>query len=113
MNTIANTPPWAHHSGGRSLVEPESHRETDDGYERVAAILSDDLRVIVCARRLQYILQRRYADGLRGATWRAVGYFLTRTSLIRFCERLEALSGTTLVAPLAALPEKARAWRKN
>lgn len=98
--------------GGGSEADPQSHRETDDGYERVAAILSDDLRVIVCARRLQYILQRRYADGLRGVTWRAVGYFLTRTSLIRFCERLEALTATTSTARLAALPKRASDWAK-
>ena len=90
-----------------------THRESDDNYQWVAAKLAEDLRVIVCGNRLQYIVQRRYADGLRGAAWRSLHYCAFKASLIRVCEGLESLSGPVSTAPLAALPEKARDWGKN
>ena len=90
-----------------------THRESDDNYQFVAATLAEDLRVIVCKNGLQYIPQRRYADGLRGAAWRSLCYCAFKTSLIKACERLESRYGPVSTAPLAALPEKARAWRKN
>ena len=90
-----------------------THRESDDHYQWVAATLADDLRIAVCKNGLQYIPQRRYADGLRAGVWRSLCYCVLKTSLIRACEGLESRSGPVSTAPLAALPEKARAWRKN
>ena len=90
-----------------------THRESDDAYHDVAATLAEDLRAIVCKNGLQYIPQRRHADGLRGATWRSLCYCAFKTSLIRACEGLESRCGTVSTDPLAALPEKARDWGKN
>lgn len=110
MTDLAKTPPSLIFAGGRSELAPYSHRERDDSYKDVAARLGDNLRVIVCPNRLQYILQRRYSDGLRGVTWRAFGYFVTRESLIRFCEGLEALSVDLPTARLSLLPQRPRDW---
>ena len=85
-----------------------THRESDDNYQWVAATLADHLRVIVCRNRIQYIPQRRYADGLRGAAWRSLCHCAYKTSLIKACEGLESRSGPVSTVPLAALPEKAR-----
>jgi|GEM_PF-796677 hypothetical protein len=90
-----------------------THRESDDNYQWVAATLADDHRVIVCKNGLQYIPQRRYADGLRGAAWRSLCYCAFKPSLVRACEGLESRSGPVSTAPLAALPEKAREWVKK
>ena len=90
-----------------------THRESDDNYQWVAAMLTDDVRVILCKNALQYVPQRRHADGLRGATWRSLCYCAVKTSLIKACEGLESRSGPVSTAPLAVLPEKAREWRKK
>ena len=91
-----------------------THRESDDHYQWVAATLADDLRVIVCKNGLQYIPQRRYADGLRGGVWRSLCYCAAfKTSLIKACEGLESRCGTVSTDPLATLPEQARAWAKK
>lgn len=90
-----------------------THRESDDNYRWVAATLAEDLRVILCKNGLNYIPQRRHADGLRGATWRSLHYCAFKTSLIRACEGRESRSGPVSTAPLASLPEKARAWHKK
>jgi hypothetical protein len=90
-----------------------THRESDDNYRGVAATLADDLRVIQCRNALQYIAQHRYAGGLRGVEWRSICYCASKKSLIRACEGLQSRSGPVSTAALAALPERARAWRKN
>ena len=90
-----------------------THRESDDHYQWVAATLADDLRIAVCKNGLQYIPQRRYADGHRGAAWRSLHFGAFKTSLIKACAGLESRSGPVSTAPLAALPEKARDWGKN
>ena len=94
-------------------TDTSTHRESDDNYQWVAATLAADLRVIVCGNRIQYIPQRRFADGLRGAAWRSLGYCAFKTSLIKACEGLESRSGPVSTAPLAVLPEKAREWVKK
>ena len=94
-------------------TDSSTHRESDDNYQWVAATLADDLRVIVCRNRIQYIPQRRYADGLRGGVWRSLCYCALKTSLIKACEGLESRSGPVSTAPLAVLPEKAREWVKK
>ena len=110
-------PPPPSKKAGVALEQAPKHtstrRESDDNYQWVAATLADHLRVIVCRNRIQYIPQRRYADGLRGATWRSLHYCAFKSSLIRVCEGLESRSGPVSTAPLAALPEKARDWRKK
>ena len=102
---------------GVTLEQPptdtSTHRESDDNYQWVAATLAADLRVIVCRNRIQYIPQRRYADGLRGGVWRSLCYCAYKTSLTKACEGLESRSGPVSTAPLAVLPEKARDWGKN
>jgi hypothetical protein len=89
-----------------------THRESDDAYRDVAATLAEDLRVIVCKNGLQYIPQRRHADGLRGAAWRSLCYCALKSSLIRAYEGLQGRSGPVSTAALDALPEKARDWGK-
>ena len=112
--TKAFSPPRLPKMAGVTLeqvhTDTSMHRESDDNYQWVAAKLAEDLRVIVCRNGLQYIPQRRHADGLRGATWRSLCYCAFKTSLIRACEGRESRSGPVSTAPLAALPEKARAW---
>jgi len=90
-----------------------THRESDDTYRWVVAVLAEDLRVILCRNALQYIPQRRYAGGLRGVEWRSICYCASKKSLMRALEGRESRSGPVSTAPLAALPEKARDWRKN
>jgi hypothetical protein len=110
--TKAFRPPRLPKKAGVTLEQPptdtSTHRESDDNYQWVAATLAADLRVILCKNGLQYIPQRRYADGLRGGVWRSLHYCAFKASLIRVCEGLESLSGPVSTAPLAALPEKAR-----
>ena len=90
-----------------------THRESDDHYQWVAATLSEDLRIAVCKNGLQYIPQRRHADGPRGATWRSLCYCALKKSLMLACEGRESRSGPVSTAALAALPEKARDWGKK
>jgi len=90
-----------------------THRESDDNYQWVVATLADDLRVVQCRNALQYIPQRRHADGPRGATWRSLCYCASKKSLMRALEGRESRSGPVSTAALAALPEKARDWGKN
>jgi hypothetical protein len=111
MAKPANTPPCLPNVGGASSGAGSS-RERDDSYHKIAAKLTDDLRVIVCAKGLQYILQRRYSDGFRRVTWTAIGYFISRTSLLRACEGFQSLSARTSIVPLAALAERATDWTK-
>ena len=95
-------------------TDTSTHRESDDNYQWVAATLAADLRVIVCRNRIQYIPQRRYADGLRGGVWRSLCYCAAfKTSLIKACEGLESRCGTVSTDPLATLPEQARVWAKK
>ena len=107
------TPPRPRQSAPVAAEQISTHRESDDNYRWVAATLSEDLRVILCKNGLQYIPQRRYADGLRGAAWRSLCYCAFKTSLMRLCDGLKGRSGPVSTAPIAALPEKACAWRKN
>ena len=90
-----------------------THRESDDTYRWVVAVLAEDLRVILCRNALQYIPQRRYAGGLRGVEWRSICYCASKKSLIRACEGLQGRSGPISTDALAPLPEKARDWRKK
>jgi len=105
-------PPRLSRSAPVAAEQIPTHRESDDNYQWVVATLADDLRVIQCRNALQYIPQRRHADGPRGAAWRSL-CCASKTSLIRVCEVLESRCGPVSTAPLAALPEKARDWRKN
>ena len=107
------TPPRLRQTAPVAVEQAPPHRESDDNYQWVAALLTDDLRVILCKNGLQYIPQRRHADGLRGATWRSLCYCTLKKSLMRLCDGLEGRSGPVSTGPLAALPEKARAWGKN
>jgi hypothetical protein len=111
--TIAFKPPRPPKTAGVAADKVPTHRESDDNYQWVAATLADDLRVILCRNALQYIPQRRHADGLRGAAWRSLCYCAFKSSLMRACEGLESRCGPVSTAPLAALPEKARDWGKN
>ena len=90
-----------------------THRESDDAYRDVAATIADTFRVIVCKNGLQYIPQRRHADGPRGAAWRSLCYCAFKTSLMRALEGLQGRCGPVSTAALAALPERARDWGKN
>ena len=110
--TKAFRPPRLPKKAGVALEQApkqtRTHRESDDTYRWVLATLAEDLRVILCKNGLQYIPQRRHADGLRGATWRSLCYCALKKSLMRLCDGLQGRSGPVSTAPLAALPEKAR-----
>jgi hypothetical protein len=73
-----------------------SKRETDQDYASVIVYLNDRCRVIECADRIQWIIQRR-----RGQQWLGVSFHRSRDVLI---ER----SGATgeALAVLNALPER-------
>jgi len=61
-----------------------SHRESDEAYRGVVALLNDRWGVIVCKDGIQWILQRQDAGkSLHGAPWRGRSYCRTRQALIR------------------------------
>ncbi len=74
-------------------VEVLSHRERDENYRNVVAVLSPSWRVIRCKDGSQWILQRNVAGRSRRAEWRSVSYTVTREALLRLgaasCSRID------------------------
>lgn len=81
-----------------------SHRERDDNYCGVIAVLGNRWRVIECSRGLQWAVQRRVAGRARRTEWVAVSFHLSRTSLIAASVRLCGSADPSALAILAALP---------
>jgi len=87
-----------------------SHRESDDGYRDVMALLAPRWRVICCRDGIQWILQKKEAS--HEAPWRSVKYFTTKAALIEACGSLNPLSYTEGIATLGPLPEHPRQTQK-
>lgn len=81
-----------------------SHRESDDGYRDVVAVLDDRWRVIVCKDAIQWIVQFAKKSG-RGVAWRSARYVRTRDGLIAACARSMPEISPSALAILQALPE--------
>ncbi|MCL7404461.1 hypothetical protein MWN63_00510 [Paradonghicola geojensis] len=79
--------------------------ETADDYGRIIARLNNNWRVIVCKDARQWILQRRDAQRSGRARWKAAGYFLTKSALIRASRTFCGPVAPKAVATLSALPE--------
>lgn len=101
-------PPLQSQTTGVPAQANDGHREASDDYMGALLKLNDKNRVIICSRGIQYILQRRYADGFRGATWKPLSHHATRKSLRQACERLGLLSEPSAPHAIDDLPEHAR-----
>lgn len=82
-----------------------SHRESDDNYRAVVAVLNNRWRVIECRDRIQWILQhsKKRGDGL---VWESRSYLRTREGLISFCTGLAGEISPAAMAVLHSLPER-------
>jgi hypothetical protein len=105
---VANTPPSKAWPGVSSVATP-SHRERDDGYNRVLVRLGPCWRVVLCRDGLQYISQRRYSEAPAWA-WRGMGYSTSRSALIAtyVSRQLVREDDHVLMGKLHALPVCAR-----
>ena len=83
-----------------------SHRERDDSYAGVVAVLNVGWRVVVCRDNLQWILQRR--DGARHgrARWTGRSYCRTREALIRVSRGHVGEIDAAALAILHSMPER-------
>jgi hypothetical protein len=88
-----------------TIAQSGSHRERDDDYSRVVARLDSRTRVIVCADRTQWIVQRRDAGTAHRAYWRGISFHLSRDGLIAASVRLAGACAPAALAILAALPQ--------
>lgn len=83
-----------------------SHRESDDAYAGVVAVLNDRWRVIVCRDNLQWILQRRDGERRGGTRWAGRSYCRTRHALIRVCREHAGEIHAVALTILQTLPER-------
>ena len=80
-----------------------SGREQSDDYFRVASVLNDRWRVIVCKDAIQWILQQRRRDTPK---WDGASYCTTRQGLLRCIrEKVKGDIDPSALAALEALPE--------
>ena len=109
MNEVSR-PPRLHDSMGAIHTVADSHRESDDDYRDVIALLAPRWRVICCRDGIQWILQKKEAS--HAGPWRGVKYFTTKAALIEACGSLNLLSEPNAEAVLYALPERISGYRK-
>lgn len=87
------------------MTAATSHRESDDNYRAVIAVLNDRWRVIECRDGIQWILQfvkkKRDRQG-----WEGRSYCRTRAALIRVSSCHAGEISPAAVAVLEALPER-------
>ncbi len=84
-----------------------SHRESDDGYQPVVAVLAERWRVIECRDGIQWIVQYLASSKTaRRTEWKGVRYARTRAGLIASCDRSVPEIGPSALASLQALPER-------
>lgn len=102
-----------HNFDGSASHVTTSHRERDSDYERVLVQLSNGLRVIACKDNTQFILQRKFAEGLHAVAWRPLGYFTCRKALIVACVKRHGPLGPNLLAQLHHLPQRASLLSTN
>lgn len=82
-----------------------SHRERDEHYRAVVAVLNPRWHVIECCGGIQWILQRRDGERAGGPRWTGVSYFRTRGALVRTCRQKCEQCDRYAIATLEALPE--------
>ena len=109
MNEVSR-PPRPRDSMGAIHIVATSHRESDDDYRDVIALLAPRWRVICCRDGIQWILQKK--ESSHEAPWRGVKYFNTKAALIEACGSLNLLSEPNAEAVLYALPERISGYRK-
>ena len=109
MNDVSR-PPRLRDSMGAVHSVATSHRESDDDYRDVIALLAPRWRVICCRDGIQWILQKKEAS--HEAPWRGVKHFTTKAALIEACGSLNLLSEPNAEAVLYALPERISGYRK-
>lgn len=97
-----------------SQVRPaRQHHDTADQYAQSIVTLKAAWRGIICKHGVQWILQRRDAKRSGQARWRAVGYFCTKSALIRVSRTsCGAIAPAVQTAP-DALPEMIRKGVRN
>ena len=83
-----------------------SHRERDEGYSGVVAVLTPGWRVILCKDGLQWIVQHKGA----GKDWRSLRFCASRAGLLDSLHLAPAVSSEAHRI-IAALPENACAHR--
>lgn len=84
-----------------------SHKERDDHYFAVLAMLTPRWRVILCKSGSQFILQRHFAETEHSGAWRANSFHVSRNSLMKACVTLGLLSDPKMEQLLAGLPATA------
>jgi hypothetical protein len=82
-----------------------SHRESDDDYQPVVAVLADRWRVIVCRDGMQWIIQSAEKSS-HGVAWRGRRYLRTKNRLIAICGTSLGEIRPSALAILQALPER-------
>ena len=109
MNDVSR-PPRLHDSMRAVHTVAASHRESDDDYRDLIALLAPRWRVICCRDGTQWILQKKEAS--HAGPWRGVKCFPTKAALIEACGSLNLLSEPNAEAVLYALPESISGYRK-
>ena len=110
--TIHNHPPLPSLYTGLTPVYNVSHRERDDGYDKVVLQLAPRWRIIECRNAEQWIIQKRSAEPLDRGKWTGVSYIVSRDKLIDLSASLGLLSEPSKRAVLEALPLSATDLRK-
>lgn len=87
-------------------MKPVSHRESDEGYHGVVAVLNDRWRVIACRDGIQWILQFRAGQRHGGARFDNRSFCHTREALIRVCREHAGDISPSAMSALRALPER-------
>lgn len=85
-----------------------SHREREDEYFAVVAMITPRWRIILCKNGIQFILQRHFAETKHSGAWRAIRFHVSRDSLFKACVTLGLLSDPKMEQLLAGLPATAR-----
>ena len=85
-----------------------SHREREDDYFAVVAMLAPRWRIILCKNGIQFILQQHFAETKHSGAWRANSFHVSRDSLFKACVTLDLLSDPKMEQLLAKLPATAR-----
>lgn len=85
-----------------------SHRETDDTYRGVIALLNTRWRIVACRDGIQWILQHRASakETYAGARWSNRSFCRTRAALIRDASQHAGEIWPAAMTILRALPER-------
>jgi hypothetical protein len=83
-----------------------SGSEEADDCRAIVARLNDNLRVIVCAAGIQWILQRRSGKRHGRARWEGRSFCRTREALIRVSREHAGAIDPVAAAILSALPAR-------